>query len=91
MSREDRWVKAEEICANCGKAILPETRSHHLESGLPSVDLEVRPCGACGHEAAIPHLEKMHRAIALGLVNERSAAADGTTVPLPTEAPGTER
>jgi putative transcriptional regulator len=61
-------------CENCGKVVRPERESHRYEEGgLPNVVLqgvEVRRCGACGfEEIAIPHLLKVHRAIASGLVN----------------------
>lgn len=61
-------------CANCAADVRPVTSNYRYEeSGLSNVVLQgidVVECGSCGHrEVMIPHLAKIHRAIALGLVN----------------------
>lgn len=66
--------KARINCGGCGRAVQPERVSYRYdESGLPNVVLqgvEVRRCAACGHEElSIPHVTKVHRAIASGLVS----------------------
>ena len=61
-------------CTNCGQPVTPEPRSYrYTESGLPNVILQgvqVADCPSCGNsDVAIPHLSKVHRAIALALAN----------------------
>jgi putative zinc finger/helix-turn-helix YgiT family protein len=65
-------AKAAHECTNCGRPVTPERRNYpYTESGLSNVVLqgvEVAECPACGHyEVTIPHLAKIHRAIALAL------------------------
>ena len=67
-------AKAVHECANCGRTVTPERRNYrYTESGLSNVILqgvEVADCPACGHsDVTIPHLAKIHRAIALALAN----------------------
>jgi putative transcriptional regulator len=61
-------------CAHCGQPVTPETRNYrYTESGLPNVILQgvqLADCPSCGNsDVAIPHLAKVHRAIALALAN----------------------
>ena len=65
-------AKATHECANCGQPVTPERRNYrYTESGLSNVVLqgvEAAECPACGHcDVTIPHLAKIHRAIALAL------------------------
>ena len=65
-------ARAVHECTNCGRPVRPERRNYrYAESGLSNVVLqgvEVAECPACGHyDVAIPHLERVHRAIALAL------------------------
>ncbi len=65
-------AKAAHECTNCGRPVTPKRRDYpYTESGLSNVVLqgvEVAECPACGHsEVTIPHLAKIHRAIALAL------------------------
>ena len=64
--------KKKQVCTNCGKPVRAEQISHQYdESGLPGIVLQgvsAWNCAACGYdEIAIPHVAKVHRAIALGL------------------------
>lgn len=61
-------------CSHCGQSLISERGNYrYSESGLHNVVLqgvEIAVCTACGNrEVSIPHLSKVHRAIALGIVN----------------------
>lgn len=67
-------TKAVHHCTNCGRPVTLERRNYrYTESGLSNIILqgvEVADCPACGHSnVTIPHLAKIHRAIALALAN----------------------
>jgi putative transcriptional regulator len=63
-------------CPQCGHA-MKTVRENYLykESGLPNVTLmgiEVSRCSSCGeHEAVIPRLEQLHRAIGTTIARKR--------------------
>ncbi len=66
--------KSTHECSRCGQPCTSEIRSYsYTESGLPNLILQgvqVTECPACGNsDVAIPHLAKVHRAIALALAN----------------------
>ena len=63
-------------CPQCGHA-MKTARENYLykESGLPNVTLvgiEVSRCSSCGeHEAVIPRIEQLHRAIGTTIARKR--------------------
>lgn len=71
-----------ETCTNCGGSITFEPRNYrYTESGLSNVVLqgvEVAQCDACGKvDVILPHMEKIHWAIARALTAENPARMTG--------------
>ncbi len=69
-------------CTNCGVPVTFERRNYrYTESGLSNVvlqDVEVAQCDACGNQDVIlPHLAKIHWAIARALTAENPARMTG--------------
>lgn len=71
-------------CIECGGKLKSKKENYrYLACGLPNVTLagvEVRRCGTCGdHEVVIPHVEKLHEALANAVVRHE-ARLSGTEV-----------
>ncbi len=71
--------KKNKTCRECGAAVSSETRDHkYIESGLETVWIENATFRVCdnGHESlAIPMMGRLHRAIALAIVNRNAKIA----------------
>lgn len=64
-------------CIECGGKLKTKKENYrYLACGLPNVTLsgvEVRRCGTCGdHEVVIPHIERLHEALAMAVVKQES-------------------
>jgi putative zinc finger/helix-turn-helix YgiT family protein len=64
-------------CIECGGKLRSKKENYrYLECGLPNVTLtgvEVRRCTICGdHEVVIPHIEKLHEALANAVVRHEA-------------------
>jgi putative zinc finger/helix-turn-helix YgiT family protein len=64
-------------CFECGSKLKTKKENYrYLACGLPNVTLvsvEVRRCTSCGdHEVVIPHIEKLHEALAAAVVKHPS-------------------
>ena len=64
-------------CIECGGKLKTKKENYrYLACGLPNVTLsgvEVRRCGTCGdHEVVIPHIERLHEALAMAVVKHEA-------------------
>ena len=64
-------------CAECGGKLRSKKENYrYLACGLPNVTLtgvEVRRCATCGdHEVVLPHIEKLHEALANAIVRHEA-------------------
>ena len=71
-------------CIECGGKLKTKKENYrYLACGLPNVTLsgvEVRRCGTCGdHEVVIPHIERLHEALAMA-VAKHEARLSGSEV-----------
>ncbi|HYN36353.1 MAG TPA: type II TA system antitoxin MqsA family protein [Actinomycetota bacterium] len=69
-------------CIECGGKLKTKKENYrYLACGLPNVTLagvEVRRCGTCGnHEVVIPHIERLHEALAMAVVKHEARLSGG--------------